>query len=95
MPILGKRYTNLDLSGAAKVKSALPIQEPTMRIVHPDGEWLVNRAQFAFTDPTTNTTFQPGEVTKATLTDWIKSQPTFAKVPDPLAKPTEKAAKKA
>jgi hypothetical protein len=67
-----------------------------MRIVHTDGEWLVNTGKYSFTDPTTNTTFQPGEVTRAKLTDWIKSQPTFQRVADPLAKqPEAKVAKKA
>lgn len=65
-----------------------------MRIVHPNGEWLINSGNFAFTDPTTNTTFQPGEVTRALWTDWMNGQPVFAKVPDPLVKPVEKVAKK-
>ena len=64
-----------------------------MRIVHTDGKWFLNSGWYAFTDAETGVTFQPGEITKAKETAWIKGQPTIREVPDPLAKTPVKPAK--
>jgi hypothetical protein len=56
-----------------------------MRIVDPKGVWYVNNGVFRMHDPESKTVFEPAELTKATATTWIKSQPTMAECPDPTA----------
>lgn len=64
-----------------------------MKIVHTDGKWFVNTAQFSFTDGDSGVTFEPGVPTCARETGWIKGQSMIKEVPSPL-KPAEKVAKK-
>ena len=64
-----------------------------MRIVHTDGKWFINTGLFAFTDYDTGVTFEPGEITRAKDSAWIKGQPVIKEAPDPLAKPAVKAPK--
>lgn len=61
-----------------------------MSVINKSGVWLVNRAQFALHDPESSTRFEPGEPTKATLTDWVKAQPTIQRCADPSADLSEK-----
>lgn len=64
-----------------------------MRIVHEDGEWIINRGWFPMADPTQNILFEPGEKTCVRLSDWLKMQTglgLFEAVASPLgvAKPS-------
>lgn len=59
-----------------------------MRIVHPDGTWLVNKCRFPMADPTQNVLLEPGEVTCVKLSDWLKMQTAaglFEQVQSPVA----------
>ena len=60
-----------------------------MRIVDPLGKWYKNTGEYSFTDYDSMTTFQPNELTKATETRWVKSQPFMVEQADPL-KPSAK-----
>lgn len=58
-----------------------------MRIVHPDGSWLVNKCQFPMADPTQDVRLEPGELTCVKLSDWLKMQMAeglFAQVQSPM-----------
>lgn len=67
-----------------------------MRIVHPDGTWLVNKCQFPMADPTQQVLLEPGEVTCVKLSDWLKMQMAaglFEQVQSPLASTPTQAAR--
>lgn len=61
-----------------------------MRIVHPDGTWLVNKCRFPMADPTQNVRLEPGEVTCIKLSDWLKMQ-TAAGLFEQASSPTTSA----
>lgn len=75
-----------------------------MQIIHNDGIWLRNNAQFPLSDPETDHLFMPHQVVKIRRSDWAKAQTVIEVVPDPLAtapiiaavpaKPATPAAKK-
>lgn len=56
-----------------------------MKIVDPKGVWYKNNGQYRMVDPESHTTFEPGELTKATATAWLKNQPVMTACADPLA----------
>ena len=64
-----------------------------MKIIHTDGKWLLNTANFSFTDGDSGVTFEAGVITKARETEWVKGQPCIKEVADPLTKPVEKPEK--
>jgi hypothetical protein len=45
-----------------------------MKIVHPDGAWLVNKCQFPMSDPTQDVRLDPGEPTCIQMSEWLKMQ---------------------
>ena len=45
-----------------------------MKSYDPQGTVYVNRARFAFTDPTSGIRYEPGEQVRATPTDWLAAQ---------------------
>jgi hypothetical protein len=45
-----------------------------MRIINPEGIWVVNRCRFPMADPTQNLRYEPGEVTCVQLSKWLKDQ---------------------
>lgn len=58
-----------------------------MRIVHPDGTWIVNTCRFPMADPTQNVLLEPNEPTCIRLTEWLEMQMRcglFTKVPSPI-----------
>ena len=59
------------------------------KIFDVSGVWLVNKAKFAFVDPTTGARFEPEVPTQAVQTEWVKGQPTISLWEDPSAKPKE------
>lgn len=58
-----------------------------MFIADPQGIWLKSTAAYQMHDPISNTLFLPDTLTKATLTEWVKGQPTITEQPDPLQPP--------
>lgn len=51
-----------------------------IKILDSQGVWLINTSTYAaFIDPTNGARFEPGVVTKATHTDWVKGQPVLAR----------------
>lgn len=48
-----------------------------------NGTWLKNEGEYALFDGTSNTRFEPQEPIKATVTDWVKAQPTIKVCADP------------
>lgn len=58
-----------------------------MFIADPYGTWLKNTALYQMNDPISNTVFLPDTLVKATLTEWVKGQPTIIPQPDPLQPP--------
>lgn len=61
-----------------------------MKIADNSGTWYVNRAQFPMFDSDSKTRFEPGEPTKATVTAWLKAQPTMEICADPSIEVTDK-----
>lgn len=64
-----------------------------MKSYDPQGTVYVNRARFAFTDPTSGIRYEPGEEVRATPTDWLASQ-TYIHVVDVEAAPVDDDAAK-
>jgi hypothetical protein len=64
-----------------------------MKIVNPKGKWYINNGLHSFHDPESFTVFEPGLLTKATETSWLKGQPTIQEAVDPLAIDTVKEVK--
>ena len=64
------------------------------KIVDRAGVWLINTAQFPLHDSQSNTRFEPGEPTKAALTQFVKDQPTIVRCADPSADLTTKEQEK-
>jgi len=63
-----------------------------MRIVHPDGTWIVNKCRFPMADPTQNVLLEPSEVTCIKLSDWLKMQTAaglFEQVQNPVTAPAQ------
>lgn len=58
-----------------------------MEIKDPHGTWLMNTAKYALHDSISNTTFFPGQLVKATHTDWVRGQTVIQEQPDPQALP--------
>ena len=56
-----------------------------MKITNPQGTWFQSIAAFPIVDPESGTVFEPAVPTKATATDWVKSQPAIELIADPLA----------
>jgi len=56
-----------------------------MIVADPTGTWFQSAAAYPLHDPISGITFQPGEITRATATDWVKLQPTISACADPLA----------
>lgn len=65
-----------------------------MRIIHNDGTWLVNTAQFRLHDPELNEFFEPGETVKIRHSGWAQAQPVIKLAVDPSAPADEEAAAK-
>ena len=63
-----------------------------MEIKDPHGVWLKSTAAHPMHDSTSNTTFFPGQLIKATHTDWVKGQPVIQEQPDPQAQPAKAVA---
>jgi len=63
-----------------------------MKIVDPNGVWLVSRAFFPLSDPETGTVFEPGVPTRVAFSDWAKHQGVIHEIPDPLAPAVEPVA---
>lgn len=61
-----------------------------MKIADNSGVWLTNTAQFALHDSESNTRFEPQEPTKATLTQFVKDQPTIIRCADPTTDISDK-----
>lgn len=55
-----------------------------MKIADPKGKWYINRGFYSFHDPESSTVFEPGVLTKATETTWLKGQPVIEEAADPL-----------
>lgn len=67
------------------------------KVADKNGSWLISSARFPFVDPESNTRFEPGVATKATVTDWVKTQKEagwLAETADPMADPAKEEAKK-
>jgi hypothetical protein len=62
-----------------------------MEIKDPHGVWLKSAARYPLHDSTSNTTFFPGVLIKATHTDWVKGQSVIEEQPDPQAPQEPKA----
>lgn len=45
-----------------------------MKIVDPNGIWVLNKKDFKFFDSASGTMFESGELTKATETGWVREQ---------------------
>lgn len=63
-----------------------------MKIVDPNGVWLVSRAFFPLSDPETGTVFEPGVPTRVAFSDWAKHQGVIHEIPDPLTPAVEPVA---
>lgn len=69
-----------------------------MRIIHPDGIWVIHTGLYRFVDPMSGVIFEPGETVRVQATTWLDGQPTIKRLDsDPLAaeKPAQPAAKSA
>lgn len=64
-----------------------------MKIADPKGKWYINRGFYSFHDPESSTVFEPGVLTKAAETTWLKGQPVIEEVADPLGSAPVKEAK--
>lgn len=45
-----------------------------MKVADKRGKWFTNTTQFRMHDPMSDTYFESGEPTKATVTDWLAAQ---------------------
>lgn len=59
------------------------------RIYDEKGQWFVNTGRFTLVDGDSKIPFDPGMPTKATETEWLKSQPTIVAAKNPVSRGDE------